>query len=184
MAKMESKSFTVAPDEEQDVIAKHELFGWELLSSQEVLSRDSHFEERAGDLYSVTTTQNYVKLVFQRDTERADFSKVESLEKEYWNLYERTKWGYAPKKSKLFSVAPLVICGIAGLGAVYSLFAAKGASFGERLVAFLFFVAVGALMYGIRYAYNRFIFAPKERKYYAARQRKEDIEEEAKSLAL
>ena len=181
MARTESKTLSVAPAREQEAIQKHEMFGWTLFSSQEVFSKDSHLEERGGDLWSVTTTTNYVKLVFQRDLEMPQIAEVKNLEKEYWDLYERTKC--TPQKSKLFSVVPLVICGLAVLSALFSLFE-SGLSFGERLISFLSLLAFGALMFGISYAYNRFLFAPKLEKFFDACRRKEAIEKEVQEIVL
>jgi len=180
--RIESKSYVAAPNEEQEVISKHELFGWELKSSQEVLSKESHLEERSGDLYSVTTTQNYVKLMFQRDADRPEVAQVKKLEEEYWNLYERTAWRYAPQKSKLLTIVPLVLCGVAVFGALYSLFASGAPSFGARLLSFVIFIAVAAVMFGITFAYNRFVFNPREDKFFAGRRRKEDIEKEVQAI--
>ena len=102
MGKIESKSITVAPDEEQDIIAKYELFGWELKSTQEVLSRDSHLENRGDDLYNVTTTQNYVKLMFQRDADSPVAAKARPVEDEYWRLItERSRFIFRRKTSCL-----------------------------------------------------------------------------------
>jgi len=42
MASMESKSVKIHPDLEQEIIAKHELFGWRLVSSQEIMSQTSY----------------------------------------------------------------------------------------------------------------------------------------------
>lgn len=111
MGKIESKSITVAPDEEQDIIAKYELFGWELKSTQEVLSKDSHLENRGDELYNVTTTQNYVKLMFQRDADSPVAAKARPVEDEYWRLYNRTQPIYFPTKNKLLNLVPLILCG-------------------------------------------------------------------------
>ena len=88
----ESKSISVIPGDESTMIAKHELFGWELVSSQEILNKESHLEDRSGDLYSVITTENYVKLMFQRDTAFPNLDKITLLENEYWDLHKRTHW--------------------------------------------------------------------------------------------
>ena len=87
MARTESKTLSVAPAREQEAIQKHEMFGWTLLSSQEVLSKESHLKEEGGDLWSVTTTTNYVKLVFQRDLDMPQITEVKKLEEQYWKDY-------------------------------------------------------------------------------------------------
>ena len=80
---IESKSLTVSPSLENSTIDLWQNFGWTLKSSQEVNSKESHLEERGGDLYSVTTSQNYVKLTFQRDTSIPNYARIKELEAKY-----------------------------------------------------------------------------------------------------
>ena len=69
MAKIESKVLQVHPNDEASVIARMERFGWVLRSNQDVVTKDSHDELIGDTLYSVTETERYTKLMFQRDTE-------------------------------------------------------------------------------------------------------------------
>lgn len=86
MAK-ESKSISVLPSEEQSTIQVYQTFGWELQSSQEIFNRDSHLEkDNNGDINSVTTTTNYVKLVFCRNTEMKNYHQLVDLERRYNNI--------------------------------------------------------------------------------------------------
>ena len=158
MGKMESKSVTAAPSEEQTIIEKHELFGWELKSSQEVLSRDSHLENRGDDLYNVTTTQNYVKLVFQRDADSPLAAKARTVEDEYWRLYPRTQ--------------PAV--------GVISWF--QNYPFGEKLAHFILSLVFAAIFFGVSYAYRRFGYQRKVDAYLKNKDRLEAIEAEMKTV--
>lgn len=82
MAK-ETKSISIVPSEEQDTIELWQKFGWELVSSQEIFNRDSHLEESGDHINSVTTTTNYVKLVFARDKEMKNYSQIVDLENRF-----------------------------------------------------------------------------------------------------
>lgn len=89
---LESKSITVHPDLEQMVISKFELFGWSLISSQEIFSQTSHTDEDAYFVYHTTKTTNYVKLMFQRERQFENREKICELEEEYWaNYYDILK---------------------------------------------------------------------------------------------
>lgn len=181
MGRMESKSMTVAPSEEQTVIKKHEIFGWELKSSQEVLSKDSHLEERGEDLYSVTTTQNYVKLVFQRDAESDIAVKAHTVEDEYWSLYSLTKAKYFPTKSKLLNTIPLVLCVFMLVIGVIALFQ-RHYNFGERIIHFLISLAIAAVFFGVSYAYRRFVYQRKVAAFMEKERRADAIEADMKTV--
>lgn len=180
MGKMESKSVTAAPSEEQTIIEKHELFGWELKSSQEVLSRDSHLENRGDDLYNVTTTQNYVKLVFQRDADSPLAAKARTVEDEYWRLYPRTQPAFFPQKSKLLNLLPLILCGFMLLVGVISWF--QNYPFGEKLAHFILSLVFAAIFFGVFYAYRRFSYQRKVDAYLKNKDRLEAIEAEMKTV--
>lgn len=180
MGKVESKSVTAAPNEEQILIEKHELFGWELKSSQEVLSRDSHLEKHGDDLYNVTTTQNYIKLVFQRDADSPLAVKSRTVEEEYWRLYRWTQPVYFPKKSKLLNLLPLVLCGFMLLVGIMSLF--QNYSFGEKIAHFAICLVFAAVCFGVSYAYRRFIYQRKVDTYLKNKARIETLEADMKAV--
>ena len=73
-------------------------------------------------------------------------------------------------------MAPLLICAISVFGAVYALFIGSAPNFAQRIVAFLIFTVIAAVMFGIFYVYSRFVFTPKLNKFYAKCNRKEEIE--------
>lgn len=76
----------VAPQDEQQTIDIMTAFGWSLMSSQEINNTDSHLERRYDAIYSVTTKENYVKLLFKRDTGRRNYAKIAQLEQAYHTI--------------------------------------------------------------------------------------------------
>ena len=88
MARTESKSMQVHPDEEQKLIELMQKFHWSLLSSQEVKTKDSHLEKNwSGDkIMSVTETEHYIKLVFSRDLDLPNIKEVKQIEDQYFSL--------------------------------------------------------------------------------------------------
>lgn len=84
----ENKSISVLPAQEQAQIDLWADFGWDLKSSQEIFNRDSHLEGRSSGTYSVTTTTNYVKLVFTRDTNMKNYNEIAAIEREFDSLHE------------------------------------------------------------------------------------------------
>ena len=83
----ETKSLTVSPNDEQSTIDLNECFGWELQSSQEVYSKDSHLESRSDGVYNVTSTTNYVKLVFSREKDDPRYLQYVNLESEFNSIH-------------------------------------------------------------------------------------------------
>lgn len=63
----------IDPKEEQETINMMSTFGWTLKSSQEINYAESHLERQYDSIYSVTTKENYIKLIFQRDTNRRNY---------------------------------------------------------------------------------------------------------------
>ncbi|MDR1904812.1 MAG: hypothetical protein LBQ88_21335 [Treponema sp.] len=94
MAK-EIKSISVAPAAEEDTINLWQTFGWELKTTQEVKNKDSHLEKRGDDLVSVTETEHYVKLTFERDPTRQNYAALKSLEEQF---YAARHPGIPPKR--------------------------------------------------------------------------------------
>ena len=81
----ETKSMKVSTEQEQECIDSMRDFGWEFKSSQEINVKDSHLESRGGSLYNVTTSENYVKLVFSRDTNMPHYAELKQLENTYYS---------------------------------------------------------------------------------------------------
>ena len=170
MARTESKSVSVAPAMEQEAIQKHEMFGWTLLSSQEVLSKESHLKEKGGDLWSVTTTTNYVKLVFQRDVEMPLISEIKELEEQYWENYRI----YQNYPSIIPGKFILIAGGLITVGGVVSIF------------EYGFFKGIGPLAIGLAiFCARHFLsYLPKKKKADAAIQRCLEIEKKIGAMGL
>lgn len=83
---LETKTLKVANSAEESTISLMQQFGWSLLSSQDVNNTDSHLENRNGSIYSVTTSEKYVKLVFNRDKDMANYSQIVKFENEYYSI--------------------------------------------------------------------------------------------------
>lgn len=92
----ETKSVSVVPSLEQSTIDKFQRFGWELLSSQEVNNSNTELYTIGDTVYQETTKENYVKLVFTRDTQIPHYEELKKLEYAYdINTFpekRETKW--------------------------------------------------------------------------------------------
>ena len=86
---LEVKTLTVKPNAEQNTIDLLASFGWNLKSSQEIKTKDSHLEQRGDDIYSVTETEHYIKLVFDRDTNRENYDKLKQLENTFFSIMDQ-----------------------------------------------------------------------------------------------
>lgn len=114
MARTESTSFQVHPNDEQDQINLMQKFHWSLLNSQEIKTVDSHLEQRGDNIYSVTNSEHYVKLTFNRELDLPNLNEIKRLEQNYLSLP-------IPKYPKLFPVSFwlwLVLAFIYGIGVV------------------------------------------------------------------
>lgn len=105
---IESKSLTVPPSLENSTIDLWQTFGWTLKSTQEINTSESHLEDRGGDLYSVTSSQNYVKLAFQRDTSIPNYARIKELEAEYHAILDSEPTDL----SKAFEIKTILIIGV------------------------------------------------------------------------
>lgn len=85
MAK-ETKTINVKPANEESTIELYQNFGWELSTTQEILNTDSHLEQKLDGVYSVTTKQHYIRLVFSRDTTMPNYQKLVELENEFYKI--------------------------------------------------------------------------------------------------
>lgn len=115
MARLEKKSVTCKPYEENDTIHKFEKFGWTLESSQEVYNKDSHIEGRFDGNYSVTETTNYVKLLFSRDKDMPYYDKITELETKFDSIVTEEPSKAGKTASSCFAALygwPLAILGL------------------------------------------------------------------------
>jgi hypothetical protein len=139
MAK-ETKTITVHPDRVQDSMDEHQIFGWDVLSNQEVKTVDSHLENKGGDLYSVTKTEHYIRLTYQRDPSSIpNYSEIAALDKEYFAV------PHPGRRSNLFSKFSLIILGI-GLLAIIMGFSQL--EFG--IAGLIGYILVGAAIIALR----------------------------------
>lgn len=113
MARTESLSIQVHPNDEQSQINLMQRFYWELLSSQEIKTVDSSLEKRGDKIYSVTKSENYIKLVFKRDLATPNLDKIKKLENEYFSLNYPTSPGL---KGAIILMVIGLICLFSGEG--------------------------------------------------------------------
>jgi hypothetical protein len=95
MARTESTSIQVHPNDEQAQINLMQKFHWSLLNSQEIKTVDSHLERRGDSIYSVTNSEHYVKLTFSRELDLPNLNDIKRLEQSFFGLP-------VPKYPKLF----------------------------------------------------------------------------------
>lgn len=112
---LETKSLTVSPNAEQNTINLMQDFGWNLKSSQEINNTDSHLEDRGGTTYSVTTKENYVKLIFERDTKMENYSKITDLETKYHRIMNAEPTQEYIPISKFITIIGLILYIIPGV---------------------------------------------------------------------
>ncbi len=80
----ETKKLKIAPSEEERVTQLMQDFGWSLVSSQEIKNTDSHLERKGDTIYNVTTTENYINLLFRRDTAMPNYNRIVDCENQYY----------------------------------------------------------------------------------------------------
>lgn len=169
MARIEKKSISCRPVEENSTIQRFERFGWTLESSQEVYNKDSHIEKRFDANYSVTETTNYVKLVFSRDKDMPYYDEISALEAKYELLKVETP-------SKGLKVASSVVAAIYGwplafIGALLTFFLKQN---------FLWMFVLGVVVIVLRFlAHSRYKKAELQA-YSEYMDKQEEILEEAK----
>ena len=126
----------VRPNEEQATINIMSCFGWSVKSSQEINSKESHLERRGDEIYSVSTKENYVKLLFERNTEMKNYAQISQLEQKYNALCASTKPKFEKKQIILTLVLTVVFFPIGiGYGAYTFFTAAKNAQNTLRTLA-------------------------------------------------
>lgn len=114
MARTESVSFQVHPNNEQAQIDLMQKFHWSLLTTQEIKTIDNHLERRGDDIYQVTNSEHYVKLTFNRSLDLPNLNDVKRLEQQYNSLPY-------PTYPKLFPISIwvwIILAFVYGLGVV------------------------------------------------------------------
>ena len=120
---LETKTLTVNPNAEQDTIDLLASFGWNLKSSQEIKNKDSHLERRGDDIVSVTETEHYIKLVFDRDTKRDNYDRLKELENTYFTIMSQE-----PEQRYVhvsFPIAAILLLMYVVPGVIYLIFKSK-----------------------------------------------------------
>ena len=78
----ESTTLTVPPSEEEHAITIYQIFGWELLSSQEIFNQHTYRQNSQ----NVTTTTNYIKLTFSREKTMPHYARLKELEEQFHSI--------------------------------------------------------------------------------------------------
>jgi len=109
-------------DEVQAIIVQHQLFFWEVIGTNTVVSKESHLESGgifdSDTIYSVTTTERFSTIDFRRAKDIPRFSEIKSVESQHFSLVSRLENlgssalnNYATPPPKQFSwIAFLVLC--------------------------------------------------------------------------
>lgn len=79
MARTESVTFQVHPNDEQEMINLMQQFHWSLLSSQEIKTVDNRLESRGDSIYQVTKSEHYIKLTFSRELDLPNLNEIRKL---------------------------------------------------------------------------------------------------------
>jgi hypothetical protein len=168
---MAKETITVHPDHVQESMDEHQIFGWDVLSNQEVKTVDSHLEDRGGDLYSVTKTEHYIRLTYQRDLSSIPhYQELAALDKEYFAVPS------PGRRSKLFSKFSLVIL---GLGLLLIIGGFTQIEYGGSVLGyFLFGVAIIALRVFFHIRKNK----KWDNEFAVYLKKREEIVEKAKGL--
>lgn len=159
MAKIESKVMQVHPAREASTISRMERFGWVLKTNQDVVTKDSHDELIGDTLYSVTETERYIKLMFQRDTEDERYPLYQKGEALYDEILELER--YCQPREFSFRVWPEMARWLYAVILIGTLFVGGfiGVAVGDSPAALLIgwacalvLVVAGILVYRLRVA--------------------------------
>ena len=89
----ETKHVKCGVDGVQAVINQHQLFFWEVIGTNTIVSRDSHLEDGGifdrDTIYSVTTTERFSTIDFRRAKDMPRLSEIKSVESHYFSLVNR-----------------------------------------------------------------------------------------------
>ena len=185
MAKIESRVLQVHPARESSTITRMERFGWMLKSNQDVVTKDSHDELVGDTVYSVTETERYVKLMFQRDTEDEKYPLYQKGEQLYDEILELER--YSQPADFSFRAWPemarwqyiLMIVLVFFVGGFIGLAVAKGTELPALCISWaglLILVIAAILFYRLR------VLKPKELAKY--QQREAEKAQEREKLAV
>jgi hypothetical protein len=157
----EVKTMQAHPSDEQYYIDLMQEFCWTLKSSQEIKLKTPTLETRGGYLYSVTESEHYVKLIFERPFEFENRQQIVQLENEYFGLSYPAKDTF--KAATWTTIIIAIILGIAVNG----------------IVAFLVLVAGGFWIYSINQSN-----AKKQQQWNGNNMRRQEILAEVRKVAV
>lgn len=120
MERTDSKSLQVHPMDEQYFIEVMQRFHWNLQSTQTVHIKDSHTEARGDNLYSITETEKYVKLMFTRPASFQNKDKLVALESEFFNMNYSEKRGYKGSITVIIIGFIVILLGSCGRGSLFA----------------------------------------------------------------
>ena len=95
----ETKKIKVSTYEEESTINIKAYFGWILVSSQEINTNSTRVENRIDGVYNVTRKENYVNLIFSRETTMPHYDEIVKLEKIHEEAWEKYRSITIPKFS-------------------------------------------------------------------------------------
>ena len=106
------------PNEEQEIIDRMSSFGWQLKSSQEINSKGLGCEKKGFKNRLTASKENYVKLIFDRDTEMKNYKELVELERRFYDLMNST-----PSKPKTYQIflAVFLLCTLFPIGILYAI---------------------------------------------------------------
>lgn len=110
-ARVETRVMNVHPSQEQNTIDLMQRFKWGLKSSQLIKTKDTHLERRGDETWSVTETEEFVHLVFERDLDDPNINKIQALEAEFLSIR-------LPQMPSYFGPVVTIIVGLLLLGAL------------------------------------------------------------------
>lgn len=77
-------------DEVQAIIAQHQLFFWEVIGTNTIVSKESHLESGAffesDTIYSVTTTERFSTIDFRRTKDISRLTEIVPVESRYFSI--------------------------------------------------------------------------------------------------
>ncbi len=90
----EFKHVKCSVDYTQTIIEHHQLFFWEMMGTNTIVSKESHLEDGGifdsdGTIYSVTTAERFTTVDFRRNKDIPHLSEVKSLESRYFSIISR-----------------------------------------------------------------------------------------------
>ncbi|MCH5180600.1 MAG: hypothetical protein J1F32_05265 [Erysipelotrichales bacterium] len=103
----ETKTMQVSVNQEDYMIDAYQSFGFELLSTQEVKTKDSHLERHGDTIYNVTETEHYIKLTFTRDDNMPFYSELTKQQNEFENAQHAIM--KKPKLNLLLAILGLLL---------------------------------------------------------------------------